>query len=210
MPLSRLDVAQRDADRDAEQPVLPLCEHRAWGAGSRRGQVLRGTPVADRARRRRQRGAAACEFLAVARDEPGRAEAFDQELDPRLRPLGPVRVLVVQRDHRLHCRQQLGFGDEWIHDDRFARLVAEAAAGDQLESRLSILRRGDHTEVMQHPLRAVRLASGKADLEFARQLLVQRIAQEMDDRALQMFVDVGPFARAGAGHRAGRDIAHRV
>ena len=71
--------------------------------------------------------------------KPVCAEALDEELDARLRALRAIRVRVVQLDHRFHRGDQLVLGNERAHDDRLARLVAETAAGEQLEAGLAVL-----------------------------------------------------------------------
>ena len=210
-PLPGRYVSQRDADRHREESGLTLRIGGARRAGSGRKRVrLRRPPFGRRALRTGECLATAREFFVVASHEARLTEALDEELDPRLRAFGPIGMLVVQSDDRFHRRQQVGFRNKRIDNDGFARLVTEAAAGNELEARLPIALGGNDAEIVEHALRAIRFACRKADLELARQLLAQRIAQEMNDRALQMLGDIGPLARACARHRARGDVANGV
>ena len=155
------------------------------------------------------------ELLTIALDEAFGPEAIDQELDAGLGALDAIGILVVQRDHRLHGDEQVVLLDEGLDCDRFVRLVPEATAGDDLEPKalhaisISALD-GNDAQVVDHRLRAIRLAAGEADLELARQLLVERVAQEVPNRGLQVMIDVGVLLRANAGKRAGRHVADGV
>ena len=150
------------------------------------------------------------ELFAVLLQEALDAEPVDQELDARLGPLDAVRVTVVQRDDRLHHHQELALLDERFHHDGLVRLVAETTAGKDLESEPVALPHRDHREIVQQPLSAVRLAAGEADLELARQLLVEGIAQEMADRAVHVARHVDVLLRTDACERAGGDVADGV
>ena len=160
--LVRGQVAEADRHRHGDEARLALRERLARRARSRRLADDRRAPLLRRQRRRGVRGARALERLVEARDEAFGAEALDQELDARLRALGAVRVLLVQLDHRFHRREELGLGHERAHDDRLARLVAEAAAGEELEARLAVAARRDDREVVQQALRAIALAAARS------------------------------------------------
>ncbi len=116
----------------------------------------------------------------------------------------------MQGDDRLHARDQVLLGDEFLDGDRMARLVAEAAAGEDLEAELTVLLDRDDREVVEHALRAVGLAGREADLELARQVLGQRVAQEIAHRMLLVLADIDALARADTGERAAGDVAHGV
>ncbi len=72
------------------------------------------------------------------------------------------------------------------------------------------LARGDDAEVVDQALGAIGLAAGEADLDLARHLLVQRVAQEVRHGAVEVRGDIGVLARADAGERAGGDVADGV
>ncbi len=158
----------------------------------------------------RQRLFGAREFLAILFAEAVRTEAVDQEFDARLGALGAVRIFVVQGHQRFQREQQFVLGNEFLDHDRLVRLVAQTAAGLHHESLLSVAADRHHAGIVQQRLRAIRLAAGEADLELARQLLGERVAQEMLHRAIQVRADIRVFARAYARQRAGRHVAHGV
>ena len=206
----RSEMTERHRHRHGDQSWLALRRRRARRAGPGASPAVgvrhatSGTGSAACAARQRTNSS------SKRATKPSGAEALDEELDPRLGALGAVGVLLVQRDHRLHRRDQLVLRHERGDHDRLARLVAEPAAGQQPEAGRAVLARGDHGEVVQHALRAIALAAGKAHLEFARHLLVERIAQEIMHRVIEVRGDIGVLARAHAGERAGRHVAHRV
>ena len=150
------------------------------------------------------------ELFAVLLEEALDAKPVDQELDPRLGPLDPVRVTVVEGDDGLHHHQELALLDERFDHDRLVRLVAQSAAGKNLEPEPIAVPHRDDREVVQEPLRTIGFAAGKTDLELARKLLVQRIAQKVPDRAVHETRDVDVLLRANARERARGDVADGV
>jgi hypothetical protein len=66
----------------------------------------------------------------------------------------------VQLDHRFHRGDELVLRNEGAHDDRFARLVSQAPAHEQLEAWLPLVNGRDDAEVVQQSLCAIALARG--------------------------------------------------
>ena len=64
--------------------------------------------------------------------------------------------------------------------------------------------------IVHHALGTIGFAGRKADLEFARHLLSQRISQKMLDRTIKMLRDIHMLTRTYAGERTGGDIAYGV
>jgi hypothetical protein len=117
----------------------------------------------------------------------------------------------VQRDHRFHRGEQLGFRNERVDEDRL-----RAACGPSPPPATS-LKPGWPSFVVATTPRSCSIPCAqsvshaeKLILNLRGNLLVQRIAQEVDDGAFEMAIDVGPFARACTGHGAGGHIAHRI
>jgi hypothetical protein len=116
----------------------------------------------------------------------------------------------VQRHQGLHREQQFMLRDEFLDHDRLARLVPQPAGSPDHKAVPAVFVDRNHAAIVQQGLRAIRLAVRETDLEFARQLLVQRIAQKMFHHAIQMLRHIDVFTRAYAGQAASRNIAHRV
>ena len=57
---------------------------------------------------------------------------------------------------------------------------------------------------------AIVIAAGKRDLEFSRQALVERVAQQVSRHGVRVRGHVKDLALADAGQVAGRDVADRV
>ena len=116
----------------------------------------------------------------------------------------------MQRHQRLHREQQLVLRDEFLDHDRLARLVPQPTGSPDHKAVPAVFVDRNYAAIVQQGLRAIRLAGRETDLEFARQLLVQRIAQEMLHHAIQMLRHIDVFTRAYAGQAASRNIAHRI
>jgi len=111
-------------------------------------------------------------FLAVLLDEAFFAKTVHQVLDARLGALAPVRVAVVQADHRLGGHQQVFVPDERFHHYGFMGLVAQAATRQHLPAETAVFApHGDNPQILHQGLGAIGFAAGNADLELARQVL---------------------------------------
>ena len=69
---------------------------------------------------------------------------------------------------------------------------------------------GDHADVVEHGLAAVRHAAREVDLELAGQALGVRVVEEVAERRLGPGADVEDLEGAGPGQVAARDVAHGV
>ena len=157
-----------------------------------------GIPVALRIILSRQCFLCASQFFTVFLDKPFGSKLVNQELDPRFGAFDTIGIAVVQGNDRLHHDQQILFFDEFFHDDGLMRLMPKATPSQNLETEAIAIAHRDNPHVVHHALRAIGFAGRKTDLEFARHLLSQRIAQKMLYRAVQMLRDVDMLARTYA------------
>jgi hypothetical protein len=109
----------------------------------------------------------------------------------------------VQRDHRFHRRQQLVLGNERVDDDCFARLVPEAAAGEQAEAGAPSFRVAITARSCSSPCAQSLSQPEKLILNLRGICWFSGLRRKCDTAASRCAGDVRVFLWANAGHAAG-------
>ncbi len=134
-----------------------------------------------------------------------------QELDARRIAVLPVAVLVEDADHRFDAVDQALFGQELVEKLRFDGQRAQSAADHDAEAALAIAHHGADAEIVDGSGDAILVAASiERDLEFARQVLREVLAQHRVGQLLRVGAHVEDFVARDAAPDAGGDVADGI
>src|ERR1022692_1130429 len=142
---------------------------------------------------------------------PGEAAVAHHELHARGVLVLAVAVLIEDADDGFAPVEQALFGDELVEQLGLGRQRSQTAADDHAEASLAVANHGAEADVVDGALYAILVAAAvEGELEFARQVAGEVLAQEGVGEALGVGADVEDFVARNTGPGAGGDVADGV
>ena len=143
--------------------------------------------------------------------EPLEAALAHDEFHAGLVLVLAVAVAVENAEHRFALVEQALFGEELFQQLRLGGQRTEAAADHHAETAPAVADRGPQADIVDGALHAIaRGAAVERELELARQVAGEILAQKRVSQSLGVGAHVEDLVVGDAGPGAGGDVAHRV